>query len=96
VEELAKWLLTLDASDITITGVVLVVCVVSGWLLMSDRIVLGSRYREVVADRDRLRTAAETCAASKETDRDATTQLRLELMQARFERDFFQRQEQSR
>lgn len=96
MEGLAQWLLTLDASDVTITGIVLVGCVVSGWLLVSDRIVLGSRYREVIADRDRLRTAAETCAAAKETDRDAMTQLRVELMQARFERDFLQRQEPSR
>lgn len=96
MEELAKWLLTLKPSDITPFGAVLVACVGSGWLLVSDRVVLGSRYREVVAERDRLREAAETCAKSKETDRDATTQLRLELMQTRFERDFFQRQEPAR
>ena len=96
MEGLAQWLLTLDASDVTITGVVLVACLVSGWLLVSDRVVLGSRYREVIADRDRLREAAETCAKAKEADRDATTQLRVELMQTRFERDFFHRQEPSR
>lgn len=96
MEELAKWLLTLNPSEITLTGLVLAEAVLVGILLARDTIVLGSRYREVVADRDRLRETAEKCATSKETDRDATTQLRVELMQARFERDFFQRQGPSR
>ena len=92
MEELAKWLLTLKPSDITVTGLILANVVVGGVLLARDTLVLGSRYREVVADRDRLRETAARCATAKEADRDATTQLRIELMQARFERDFFQRQ----
>ena len=94
VDELAKWLLTLKASDITPLGAVLVACVVSAWLLGSDRIVLGSRYREVVAERDRLRESGEKCASAQERSRDDTMQLRLDLQQARFERDWYQRHPQ--
>ena len=96
VDELAKWLLTLKASDITPLGAVLVACVASAWLLGSDRIVLGSRYREVVADRDRLRSEGEACATAKEIDRDEKLQLRQELSQAIFERDWYLRQQEPR
>lgn len=94
MEELAKWLLTLNPSDITITGLILATVALAGWLLGSDRIVLGSRYRDVVADRDRLREAGETCAKSKEDERDEKLELRQSLQQAVFERDWYLRQQQ--
>ena len=95
MDELAKWLLTLKASEITPLGAVLVASVASGWLLGSERVVLGGRYREVVAERDRLRESGERCAQAAERSRDDTMQLRLDLQQARFERDWYQRQEQA-
>lgn len=91
MDELTKWLLTLNPSDVTPFGAVLAAGSVVCWLLGTDRVVLGSRYREVVGERDRLRDAGEKCATSKEADRDATLQLRQELQQARFERDWYQR-----
>lgn len=94
MEELAKWLLGLNAADITPLGAVLVASVASAWLLGTDRIVLGSRYREVVAERDRLRESGEKCATAQEQGRDDTMQLRLDLQQARFERDWYQRHPQ--
>lgn len=94
--ELAKWLLTLDASEVTPVGVVLVEAVVVAWLFAKDYVVLGSRYRELVADRDRLRTEGEACATSKEQERDEKVDLRQQLRQANFERDFYLRQQERR
>ena len=94
MDELVQWLLTLKASDVTPFGAIVAEVVVVAWLLSSDRIVLGSRYREVVAERDRLRESGEKCASAQERSRDDTMQLRLDLQQARFERDWYQRHPQ--
>lgn len=94
MQDLAKWLLALDAADITPLGAVLVACVASAWLLGTDRLVLGSRYREKVDELARLRESGEKCAAAQEQTRDDTMQLRLDLQQARFERDWYQRHPQ--
>ena len=96
MDELVRWLLTLKASDVTPFGAIVAEVVVVAWLLSSDRIVLDSRYREVVADRDRLRSEGEACATAKETDRDEKLQLRQELSQAIFERDWYLRQQEPR
>lgn len=96
MEEVVKWLLTLDASEITPIGVVLVACVVSAWLLGTDRIVLGSRYREITEERNRLRESGEKCATAQEKTRDDTMQLRIQLEMARFQAEWYQRQEQAK
>lgn len=94
MKDLAQWLLTLEASEVTPIGMAAVAALVSAWLLGKDHVVLGSRYREVVAERDRLRESGERCATAAEQTRDDTMQLRLDLQQARFERDWYQRHPQ--
>lgn len=86
--ELIKELLSLDAGQITLTGLLLGFIFVSAWALAKDKIVTGGRHQDLKETCTKCEAALLAANGSLEIFRERDVQSRLELERLRVQREY--------